>query len=576
MGSYAIAQPPMHERYPDTLFKAPLDKPLTLSGSFGELRGGHFHSGVDFTTGERPGKPVKAIADGYVARIKVSASGFGKALYIRHGNGYTSVYAHLSEFQEPIAKYVKKAQYQQESYELNLYPGEGRFNVKQAEVIGQSGNSGSSTGPHLHFEIRETRTEKPLNPLFFGFSIKDSRSPVIRGIRLYPEGPKSQVKVVFDNGRQPVKSSAEPINLKVRKASDQYRLANVNSLCGRGKIGVGVAVTDYHDRSSHALGVSRLNLQKDGENVFKSTIDKFRFAQTRYVNAHLDYAAQRATNQEYQRCFVLPGNQLPFYETKAQGLIQMMPDEEAPVTLTTADTYGNKARISWNLKYCQQKIEPLQIKSNNPVIKSLPHDAASTVKTSGLKLEFPAGAFYDTINFTMNKENEPNHTYGPVYQVHNHLTPVHKYYRMAMDATSVPAPLRDDALIVYLESGSEMEAVGGHYNDGFVKARARKFGKFTIAVDTVAPYITLVNVPKGRSYATDRPLRVRITDDLAGITSYKPKIDGDWVRMAYDQKTDLLTFRDFERLESGKHKFQLVAWDQQGNKRTFEKTFKTP
>ena len=569
------AQPALDARYPDTLFRAPLANTLTMSGSFGELRGGHFHSGLDFTTGERPGLPVKAIAQGFIVRIKVSATGFGKALYIRHPNGYTSVYAHLSSFQKPVAEYVKKAQYRQESYQLNLYPGEDQFQVRQGEVIGQSGNSGSSTGPHLHFEIRETRTEKPINPLFFGFQVKDTRAPVMRGLRLYPKGPEGQLRVEFRNGRKPVTSYQEPVTLKVQQEQEGYRLANVQTLRARGRVGVSVAVTDYHDRSSHALGVNRITLRQDSTMIFQSIIDQFRFAQTRYVNAHLDYAAYRATNTEYQRCFVLPGNQLPFYQTKRQGLISMKSDEQASIALTAADTYGNEAALSFTIGHLSAKHKGGRPKPEAG-LKALPHDAESTVQTPGLSLYFPAGAFYDTVAFTLKHNKRPDNAYAPVYQIHNRYTPVHKHYRLVMDAQGVPPFLRDKALVVQKRSGGERKAVGGTYKNGAVHARSRSFGKFTLDVDTTAPKAQLVDVPTGRAYAPDHPLRVRITDNLSGIADYTPTIDGKWVRMAYDKKRDMLIFRDFERLSSGKHTFKLTMTDEQGNQRVFRQPIQTP
>ena len=568
-------QPPMHAKYPDTIFQSPLNRPLTLSGSFGELRGGHFHSGLDFTTYERTGLPIKAIANGYVSRIKVSATGFGKALYIRHPMGYTSVYAHLKSFRDDIAAYVKKAQYQQESYQLNLYPGEGRFSVEQGSVIAKSGNSGSSTGPHLHFEIRETRTAKPLNPLYFGFKVKDTKAPVIRGLRLYPVNGKSQLMVRFDH-QKPVKTRLEPVTLQVEKTGNHYRLANVESMCARGKIGVGVAVTDYHNRSSHALGVSEITLSKGGQRVFKSRIDKFRFAETRYVNAHMDYAAHIATNAEYQRCFILPGNALPFYEAKNKGLLDFSASTDAQCKVVTADAYANKAVIKWNMDYCQKAPEDLPPANQPEPLKYLPFDKASKVRTPNLRLSFPAGAFYDTVAFHLSEKSVSSYAYSPVYQVHNRFTPVHRYYQMAMDATGVPSPLRDDALIIHLEPGSEPEPVGGSYERGFVKAKTRQFGRFTIAVDSLPPSARLVNVPKGRSYAPDRPLRVRVDDELSGLAGYTPHINGEWVRMAYDKKNNLLTFTDFERLEGQNHTLELMLKDEQGNQTTFRRTFQTP
>ncbi len=206
----------------------------------------------------------------------------------------------------------------------------------------------------------------------------------------------------------------------------------------------------------------------------------------------------------------------------------------------------------------------------------MPYDAKSTVNTPNLRLTFPARAFYDTVAFTLNQQSKSNHPYSPVYQIHNRFTPVHKRYWMQMDATGVPSPLREDALIIHLKPGAEPEAIGGQYKNGFVEAKARQFGRFTLAVDSLPPNVRLVNVPRGRSYAEDRPLNVYVRDELSGLDSYTPQIDGEWVRMNYDKKNNMLTFKDFERLKGQNHKLELTVKDNQGNIKTIRQTFQTP
>ena len=150
--------------YPQDYFQSPLEIPLILSGTFAELRSNHFHSGLDIKTQQQSGLKVMAAASGFVSRIKVSHFGYGKALYITHPNGYTTVYAHLQNFNPEIDAYIKHRQYKNESYEIELFPKAGELLVNNGDIVAYSGNTGGSGGPHLHFEIRN-KQEHPMNPM---------------------------------------------------------------------------------------------------------------------------------------------------------------------------------------------------------------------------------------------------------------------------------------------------------------------------------------------------------------------------------------------------------------------------
>ncbi|MBT8321665.1 MAG: M23 family metallopeptidase, partial [Eudoraea sp.] len=258
-------------QYPKEVFRSPLDIPIILAGTFGELRSNHFHSGIDIKTQQRQGLPVFSIADGTITRIKISHWGYGKALYIAHPNGYTSVYAHLKKFSPEIEEYVKKIQYQKQSYEVELFPDFGEIKVKKDSVVAYSGNTGGSSGPHLHFEIRNSINEKPTNPLLYGLEVRDATNPSLVSLHAYPLSQEAQVN-----------QSNERVQLSYSKQADGTYLAEkVKAL---GTIGFGVNAFDRQDLAANKNGVFAIEQRVNGKVYTDFDFDSFSFSETRYIN----------------------------------------------------------------------------------------------------------------------------------------------------------------------------------------------------------------------------------------------------------------------------------------------------
>ena len=276
--------------YPKADFKSPLSIPMQLSGNFGELRNNHFHSGLDYKTNQKEGLPVLAAASGYVSRIKISTFGYGKALYITHPNGYTTVYGHLQKANGAIDAYLKKAHYDQKSYEIELFPLPKELQVKQGDTIAWSGNTGGSEGPHLHFEIRDSQTENIINPLFFGFDalLKDTKKPFVANVLAYPITPKSTVN-----------RSNVPIVLHVSLQKDGTFISEQVRV--NGSVGFGITANDYDNVSYNTNGIYKVQCYRNGTPNFGYQFDDFAFAETRYVNALLDYARYKKTKQRVQK-----------------------------------------------------------------------------------------------------------------------------------------------------------------------------------------------------------------------------------------------------------------------------------
>jgi len=290
------------EKYPQDYFESPLDIPLILSGTFGELRSNHFHAGIDIKTQRRQGLPVYAIADGTVTRIKISLWGYGKALYVAHPNGYTSVYAHLQKFSPEIEAYIKKEQYKKQSYEIELFPKLGELSVTKKSIIAYTGNSGGSSGPHLHFEIRSSITEKPTNPLLYGYDVRDATDPAVIGLFGYPLSKDAHV-----NGNQ------EKIQLSFNRQADGSFLADKVSALGT--IGFGFNGFDKQDMAPNKNGVYSVRQTVNGKVYSEYDFETFSFGETRYINTFIDYEHFGKLRQRIQKCFKESSNRLGIYNT---------------------------------------------------------------------------------------------------------------------------------------------------------------------------------------------------------------------------------------------------------------------
>ena len=321
--------------YPKDYFMAPVDaNPMRLTGTFGELRSDHFHSGIDIDSKTGGvGQPVFAAADGFVDRIRVQASGYGNVLYIRHPNGYSTVYAHLDRFSSEIQKFVRDMQYKRERFEVDLNPADGQFRVKKGQEIGKLGNSGGSTGPHLHFEIRRSGTDKALNPLLFGLPVVDKTPPEIRDMKVY----------FLNDKREVLAGKPFPV---VRRKDGTVGVAGDTVSLGAWRVGFGVKTFDKQTGQRNDNGIFALSLYVDGALTYEWRMDELDFDETRFLNAHVDFAARKRYGAWFHRCFVLPGDRLSNYSrTEALGAIPLSKDKAQKITLKVTDAAGNASSV---------------------------------------------------------------------------------------------------------------------------------------------------------------------------------------------------------------------------------------
>jgi Peptidase family M23 len=547
-----------------SIFISPVKIPQLLSANFGELRIDHFHSGLDIKTQGVTGKEVVASANGYICRISVSPGGFGNAIYIRHPSGYSTVYGHLDRFAPRIEDYVKKQQYAKKSFQITLFPEKEEFPVKQGELIAYSGNSGSSDGPHLHFEIRKSDSEKPINPLLFDFGMADNIPPVIEKLVIYPINRHTSINE---------KNAIKKIN--VIGGHGVYSITPENGISINGLAGFGIKAYDMLNNSPNKVAVYSIELSIDSISIFKYKMDGFSFDESRYVNSHIDYETYMKENIYIERVFVLPDDKLSVYKNVInRGLFNFNDNKTHRAKITVADANNNKSVLTFQIKAQAEKPQPDQdlIDKN---IKVMPFNKANKFSAENISISIPAGALYDTLYFSYKKEPGTSEMFSDLHYVHNNLTPVHKAYSLSIKPKTIPAGKESKLLLVQLADDQKKIAVNSFWSDGFLTAEVLSFGRFYIGIDTVAPVISANELVQGANLTGKMEIRIRITDELSGIKSYDPSIDGNWALFEYDQKNDMLIYKfDETRItKRSKHNLTLKVTDNKDNISTYKYNF---
>ncbi len=547
------------KRYPQDYFRAPVNIPLRLSGTFGELRSNHFHAGIDIKGGI--GLPLYAIAEGYVSRIKVQAGGYGKVIYIDHPNGYTSVYAHMNRFSKQLEQYIKDKQHKTTSFEQDLYPPKDSFYFEQGEKIGEMGTTGYSFGPHLHFEIRDTRTEKIINPLLFGFKVPDNKAPRLHQLRVYELNEKNET------------ADASSINLRWDRGG--YSVGQDTLMIDAKRIGLALKAYDHMDYVSNWNGIFQMNTFVDDSLHYQFKMETYGFDETRYLNAHIDYEEKVTKNSWFNRCFKLPGNQLSTY-SGGDGIIEIDTLKAKKIRIVTSDVVGNASELEFWVK----REKPLtNTDDSKPRIFNyvLPYNEESIINNYPLYLYFPRGTFYENLYLDYQVSYEKSHNiYSSIHTIHDYKTPVHQYFEIGIIGDAVPDSLKSKAFIAYCDEDQDIINCGGYWEDGYLKTETRDLGDYCIMLDEKAPNIRPIYFRSDMRRSSRMTFKISdnlLTSGRAKDLRYKGTIDGKWVLMGFDAKNDLLTHNLDKGLESGEHIFRLEVRDDRENVTVFEKKF---
>jgi hypothetical protein len=531
------------KKYPQDYFQWPVMAKIGIAANFGELRPNHYHMGLDCRTDQKQNMPVVAAADGYIAKVKIDQSGFGRAIYINHPNGLTTLYAHLNDFDSSLEKYVTGQQYKLQQWDVSLDIPADLFPVHKGQFIAYSGNTGGSQGPHTHFEIRNTKTDKVLNPLLFNLPIADTIPPDILRLAMYNRNSSTYEQ--------------SPKFITVKKVKGQYVVVPSLIATASNKISFGITAYDRYTGSSNRNGIYEGVIYEDDLPLAGFQLDNISYDETRYVNANIDYKLRSSGGSFVQHLSKLPGYNTGVYkEMNGDGVIHLTDTAVHAVTIVIKDANGNATTLPFTVKL-------IALQEDDGVNNSLTQQSEfhpgyiNIFENSTISFYMPPNCLYDSLRFRYAEINAG--TAFPVYQLHNANVPVQQNFPVKIKGPSS----YQNKMVMHRFANGKNDFKKTTFKDGWYKALFRDFGNFQLMIDTVPPTISPVGFKDGMNTAKLSSIRFIVLDNCGGL-DFRAELDGNWLRFTNDKGRTFI-YKFDEHCLPGEHELKITATDQVGN-----------
>jgi hypothetical protein len=537
--------------YPKGYFMYPVDATKSLSANFGELRANHYHMGLDCRTNQVENRRVWAAADGFISRISIAPFGFGRAIYIQHPNGFTTVYGHLNLFYPELEKFVKEKQYELESWQVSLEFKPNQFPVKKGQLIAYSGNTGGSMGPHVHFEIRDTKTDKVFNPLLFDMPLPDNVSPSI--VRLY----------MYD--RCISTYSQSPKNLPIKQTGNNYTTTQPLITVHTDKISFGISANDKLSGSNNPNGIYESIIYMDGKALSGFQLDSISYDETRYLNAHIDYKTKAAGGPYIQHLSRLPGYPEGVYkDINGDGVIELNDDKIHQIKIVVKDANGNTSNLEFKIqKGLITEKGGVESDPNYQDKKEFHPGFVNVFEGKGMQLYLSPKALYDSISFSYSeKKSSTADAVSPLFTVLSGLIPSQDYFTIQLKANQIFKAKLSDKILMRQSWASKSEIVKVKKDGDWYVGKFRNFGNFELLIDTIPPTIT--GFANNANLSKSSRIIITPKDNNEEIASFRAELDGKWLRFTNDKARSYIYIFD-EKCARGKHELKITVEDLAGN-----------
>jgi len=517
-------------------FRNPLGIPMHLVANFGEIRSDHFHMGFDLRTMQRENLPVYAAAEGYISKVVIEPGGYGKAIYITHPGGYTTLYAHLNGFYSSLQWFVEAKQYRDEKWEQQIEFKKDQFPVSKGQFIAYSGNTGSSQGPHLHFEIRDTRTGNNVNPRLFDFPVDDNIPPFLYKLFMYDRNYSTYV--------------VDPKEIKIKGSKGKYITRDTLVETGSARISFGLSAEDIVNGSSFRFGIYTGELWIDSVKQISFSLDEMNYEDSRYMNAAIDYKKRINEGALIQHLSKLPGNQLSIFDGINNGIINLSDTLPHHIMIVAKDIAGNESSVNFKLRWNPSKYEQLFFTEQTE--KMVPWKAYH-IEREEVAIDIPASAFYDTVPFFFSESSG-------VYQVHYPYVPVHDAYIFSVNMEEG----KDYSKMIWrLVSGKSIQTKKPEIFRGRIIGAFERFGKLSLVEDTTAPSLIPNGWKDGAVFAQSGSISFTVKDNISYVDFFRAELDGKW--LMFSRKGNVFTYRFDEHCELGMHQLKVTITDIAGN-----------